>query len=308
MRRGTVGTATILLPVVAALSLGAPARAQAGDCPDGTVKIGEKRTETADAIIVQPICRAGTLLAPPPPALDPASLRVINGMNALARQWGWSADKLARIDRNLRALDFGDSTATAGQIRDTWRDIRARGQDADLIREASRDGDLGFPGAGTQTSFNDCAIFALANATGRPYGYVAARATRLISQGSWRNPEEQAHPQAVIEKGGLNGGEVVMLAEIFGRAQVVSSTDFASVLREGIPVMARVAPGHEVVLTKTFQHEGQTWFAMMDSYQGPQRQLFLSTGELSTLLQENGVAYRATSRNTSRLLRNGGAQ
>jgi hypothetical protein len=31
--------------------------AHATDCPPGTVKIGEKRTETADAIIVQPVCK-----------------------------------------------------------------------------------------------------------------------------------------------------------------------------------------------------------------------------------------------------------
>lgn len=31
--------------------------ANATDCPPGTVKIGEKKTETADAIIVQPVCK-----------------------------------------------------------------------------------------------------------------------------------------------------------------------------------------------------------------------------------------------------------
>lgn len=308
MRRGTLEAAMISLPFVAALSLAAPAMAQTGDCPSGTVKIGEKRTETPDAIIVQPICRTVAPAPLPPPALDPASLRVINGMDALAAKFRWSDKKRARLNRDLRALDFGDPTATPDEINRAWRDIRARGQDPELVREASQGGGLGFAGAGTQTNFSDCTIFALANATGRPYGYVAAQATKLISQGDWRSAGERDHPQAAIERAGLNGGEVVMLAEVLGQAQVVPSTEFAGVLREGRPVMVRVEPGHEVALTRTFQHGGQTWFAMMDSYQGPQRRLFLSAAELNTLLLENGVAYRANPRTTPRLLRNGGAQ
>lgn len=39
------------------LIVGAPERANATNCPPGTVKIGEKKTETADAIIVQPVCK-----------------------------------------------------------------------------------------------------------------------------------------------------------------------------------------------------------------------------------------------------------
>lgn len=39
------------------LALPTPDVAIASDCPAGTVKIGEKKTETADAIIVQPVCK-----------------------------------------------------------------------------------------------------------------------------------------------------------------------------------------------------------------------------------------------------------
>jgi len=45
------------LPLLAALFLSAPQNAKGDDCPVGTVKIGEKLTETADAIIVQPLCK-----------------------------------------------------------------------------------------------------------------------------------------------------------------------------------------------------------------------------------------------------------
>jgi hypothetical protein len=46
-----------MLPLFAALFLATPETTKASDCPEGTVKIGEKQTETADAIIVQPVCK-----------------------------------------------------------------------------------------------------------------------------------------------------------------------------------------------------------------------------------------------------------
>jgi hypothetical protein len=47
----------IAISFFTALLACAPGCANATDCPSGTVKIGEKRTETADAIIVQPVCK-----------------------------------------------------------------------------------------------------------------------------------------------------------------------------------------------------------------------------------------------------------
>ncbi len=248
-------------------------------------------------------------------AVDPESVRIINAMNALAKQLRWSKDKLTRLNKALNSLDLDENTnSTAIQISRTWQDITARSQDADLVREASHDGGLGFPGAGKQTpGDNDCTIFALANATGLPYGVVAARATELIRQGEWHSIDDRANPQAVIEKRGLNGGEVIMLAEVFGQAEVVPSSDFAKTLNAGRPVMINVVPsngnvngGHEVVLTKTFQHGGETWFEMMNSKQDPQRRLFLSSKELNTMLQENGVAFRPNPETTPKILRTNG--
>jgi hypothetical protein len=101
-----------------------------------------------------------------------------------------------------------------------------------------------------------------------------------------------------------------MLAETFGQAEVVPSSEFVDTLNAGRPIMLDVVPsngdvkgGHEVVLTKTFQHAGETWFVMMDSNQGPERRLFLSSKELNTMLQEKGVAYRPESGTTPALLR-----
>lgn len=237
--------------------------------------------------------------------------RIIKDMNALAKRLGWSADKQARLDKALHKLDSdGDPNATGTQIRQTWQDVLARGQSGDMAREASQGEGPGFPGAGEQTRYEDCTIFALANATGQPYGVVAARAGKLIHEGDWREVAERANPQKVIEQQGLDGGEVIMLAEAFGRAEVVPSSDFAKTLKAGHPLLVGVFPengdvnrGHEVVLTKAFQHGGETWYEMMDSNQGPQRRLYLSAKELNTMLQENGVAFRPEPGTTPKLLR-----
>ncbi len=251
----------------------------------------------------------------PPPIMDPDAARVVNGIEALARRWRWSAAKLARLDHNLRALDIDGPIASQDDIRQAWRDILARGQDPALVREASQAGGLGFAGAGLQTTHQDCTIFAIANATGRPYGFVAAQATKIISDGDWRDRAARDAPQAAIEAHGLNGGEVVLLAEILGRGEVTPSAEFARTLQDGRAVMVNVVTkngdfrfGHEVVLTKSFQHDGQTWYVMRDSYQEGQARHFVNGRELNTMLKENGVAYRPNPRTTPGLLREGGGE
>ena len=241
---------------------------------------------------------------------DAENARVIDGLNALAQRLRWSPEKRARLAADLNKLGFdGDPGVTSALIRRTWLRVMIQSQDPDLAREASQGDGAGFPGAGTQ-SFNDCAVYALANAAGLPYGVVATRAAELIRQGDWRDTEERADPRTAIEQKGLKGGEVVMLAESFGQADVVSSADFARTVKAGRPVMANVVPadgnvkrGHEVVLSRTFQHSGETWFEMMDSNQPPQRRLFLSSKELNTMLQENGIAYQPEPGTTPTLLR-----
>jgi hypothetical protein len=64
---------TRLFLLSAALLILAPEIAYADDCPPGTVKIGEKKTETADAIIVQPLCKRIPAVAPQPQAANPAA-------------------------------------------------------------------------------------------------------------------------------------------------------------------------------------------------------------------------------------------
>lgn len=240
--------------------------------------------------------------------IDTFTIRTIH---ALAGRQKWSTEELDRLARALKALTAdGDPNATDVMIRQSWRDILARAEDKKFAQAASTGDGPGLPGAGTQTRFEDCAIFALANAAHLPYGVVAARATEVIREGEWRPAAERANPQKVIEQRGLMGGEVVLLAEAFGQVEVVASTDFAKTLKQGRPVMVNVVPasgdmsaGHQVVLTKTFRHGNETWYEMMDSNQGPIRRLYLSHKELNTILQENGVAFRPEPRTVPQLLR-----
>lgn len=244
-------------------------------------------------------------------AIDAAIVaNTIAAMNSLAKRLGWSAEELARLDKALNGLSIdGDAGATDIQIRSAWQAVLAR-NDGEFARHAAAGAGPGYAGAGRQTQYEDCAIFALANAAGLPYGVAAARAARLIGEGEWRDAAARANPQQAIERGGLTGGEVVMLAEAFGEVEVVRSADFPKVLGEGRPVMINVVPvsgdvnkGHEVVLSKTFQQGGETWYEMMDSNQGPSRRLYLTARELQTVLQENGVAFRPEAGTTPRLLR-----
>jgi hypothetical protein len=62
-------------------------------------------------------------------------------------------DKQARLDKALNKLGVDPATwSDHDQIRRTWQGVLTRGQDADLVQEASQGGGLGFPGAGKQTT------------------------------------------------------------------------------------------------------------------------------------------------------------
>jgi hypothetical protein len=231
---------------------------------------------------------------------------IVDAMDALGARLGWSKDKQDHLDQELRKLGY-QRFPDPDQVRQTWQNILDRGPESVFARKASAGGEPGFAGAGRQTSFTDCAVFALANASGLPYGVVGARATDLIRQGEWHSGNDRKNPQQTVEHKGLNGGEVVILAETFGQAEVVPDKDFANTLKNGHPVLVNVVPSggqgqHEVVLTKTFQFGGATWYEMMESYTGPQRRLYLSAAELKSMQKENGVAFLPEAGRTPKLL------
>ena len=265
----------------------------------------------ADAIVDEADqFNAEIALIPRPPPENPArrGQRIVEGMKLLARQLGWSKEKQARLVQALGNLDFDGEPATVADIQHAWVDIKARGQDQALMAEAAAGAGPSLSSAGLQTSFSDCGVFALANAAQLPYGVVAARANQLLREGNWRSAAERANPESVFEHGGLNGGEVIMLAEIFGQGEVVGSDAFAATLRGGRSVMINVVPsdgrgGHEVVLSRTFNHGGETWYEMINSTQDPSARLYLSEHELGIVLQERGVTFRPEPGTTVKPLR-----
>jgi hypothetical protein len=231
-------------------------------------------------------------------------------MDAFARHLGWDPAKRDHLRDSLYALELDRYTFDQEAINRTWRDIRARGADPAIAQNAAQVRGLDLPGAGRQ-SFQDCAVFALANATGRPYSLVGALAAETIRNGGWREAGDRADPQKAIEDRGLTGGEVILLAETYGRAEVVPPAAFEKTLGEGRPIMVdlRVEGGgrHEVVLTKAFPHAGETWFEVMDSNRGPLERRYLSARELQPLLRENGVVYRPERGTVPALLRDDAA-
>ncbi len=223
----------------------------------------------------------------------------------------WTRDEKDRARDLLTKLDEdGDSTSSAS-VRKTWKDIQGRRANGTFAKEAAGGTGPGLPGSGNQTIHEDCAVFALANAAGVPYGVAAARATKVISDGAWRTDAERADATRTIEEGGLMGGEVILVAEALGTATLVPSTSFAKTLSAGQPVLVNLYPyngslrsGHETVLTKTFKHGTETWFEMIDSNEkGSRQRLYLSEKELGLLLKENGVSLARHEKSTPALLR-----
>ena len=234
-------------------------------------------------------------------------------MVSLARRLNWDVGRQQELRAALAALKGdGDPNADSGQIRNAWQDILSRRRDPVFIDLARQGEGPGFPAsAGQQGAHTDCAVFALANAADLPYGVVGTRAVKLVKQASWRSAAQRASAQQAIEHGGLVGGEVMMLAKMFGDAAVVQSAKFAETLRAGRRIMINVVPedgnvgdGHEVVLSRTFAHGGGTWYEMIDSHQGPIQRLYLSAQELDIILQERGVAFSPTRGGTPQILRN----
>lgn len=242
-----------------------------------------------------------------------ARSRRLEAMNALAQDLGWTEEERDRLEKAFDTLVVEGFETAHGEVLGAWNDVRLRAG-AELAAKAVAYGGPGLPGAGTQADDNkDCIIFALANAAGLPYGLVAGRAAGLLRHATWRPAGDRANPQDVIESQGLNGDELIMLAESFGQAEVVPSARFTEVLSKGHPVLValettdgKLKSAHQAVLTKTFVHEETTWFEMMDSSEGPLRWLYLNSNELEILLLENGVAFRPEERTVPLLLRSPG--
>jgi hypothetical protein len=235
---------------------------------------------------------------------QPIKQKVIRDLNTRAKTLGWSDAKIKHLNNELNHLDLDQKdiiNSSPIDIKDIWDALEARSLDKGFAQDvALGQGPNLTVGAGTQTN-QDCTLFALANATRLPYGYVAAQATALVRETKYHNAKERDYPEKTIEMNGLNVGEVVMLGESLGHTDVVAPDAFAGTLRQGKPVLVALSiytggPGqqieqHEVLLTKTFQHNGATWYEMMNSNEDPRTRQYVSEKELGTLLTSKGVAY-----------------
>lgn len=241
--------------------------------------------------------------------IHPHDLKIIKGMTALAEQRGWSALERKRLLKNLYEFNSDGETAGTLELVTTWKAVERRRIDSTLAQSIRNAVGVKLYRNGKQ-NFNDCAVYALASATGRPYSLIAAMATKNIREGKWRDPSERRNPELTIKKqkgGGLLNYEVVFLAESLGRAEVVSSADFEKTIQSGRAVMIGITfdnkSGHDVVLSKTFRHQGEPWFEMVDSNQVGFRRIYLSQSELAILLLEKGVAFSPDADTTPKLLR-----
>jgi hypothetical protein len=298
MREYSTGVRAFNKTVAQAITSSQPAPAHKSDLRDAVAP------KLPPGIIDPNDARLGRAETPQARRRPPTEEEVIRSIIDQAKALGWSAKKLTRLDKALRNLDLDDNdyrVGTAAEVSRVWSEVESRTPDKTLARDTSRGQGPSLPPGRMQTEYNDCTIFSLANAARLPYGVVAARATEVVRGAAYRSAGERANPQKAIEKRGLNGGEVIMLAESFGRAEVAPPAAFARTLMNGKPILVRLAyptgnpkdplDGHEVVLTKTFLHNGERWYEMMNSQESPWKRQYVSETELRTLLTEKGVAY-----------------
>lgn len=296
---------------LAAMAVAALSSTAFGECPGGTYQVGEQREESRSGntitITVHPLCRRLRTAY----ADNPAAEALVQQMLTYARAQGWSDDDMRRVDAILHNLDLAPARPVPDSAvsSETWRVARARGVDRALADAAANGSGSSLFSSGWQNNrFADCALFALATASGTPYGVQTARAGELLRDATWRPADVRADPMSVFDgRGGLAGGEVVLLAESAGRAELVPPGMFEASLRDGRPVMIGVSVGsarHEVVLSRTFQHGGETWFEVIDSLtNNPGQRVFMTESELNGIIRENGVSYRPEPNTTPSLLR-----
>lgn len=237
--------------------------------------------------------------------------RLREGVISYAQRLGWTDEEQKRVREAIAAVPFGENEGGSyvpAKILLSWGRIEERVKAGGFAAIAAKGEGPNLYGAGLQ-GYNDCVIYAVAAASGRPYGVVAAEANKMIREGGWRT---QSDWQKVFGPGGgLYAEEVIMLAEGFGQARVVKPADFANTLKSGRPVLVNVVPqsgdisaAHQIVLAKTFRYRGETWYEAIDSNFGPLRRLYMNHGELDALLHDNGIAYLPEPGTTVKFLRN----
>ncbi|GAN00071.1 hypothetical protein U91I_03735 [alpha proteobacterium U9-1i] len=225
---------------------------------------------------------------------------IINQMRAHAASLGWAEDEQERLADTLVGLAQDVYDLEPRLVRYLWNEAAEHSTDPAVAASAAAGQGPDLYASGWQTGrYNDCVIFAVATATGTPYGVVSARAAEFVRAAEWRTEAQRANPLSVFSStsGGLNGGETVLLAETFGRSQAVPFEDFASTVRSGRPVIVSVWSSngttrnkHQVVVSRTFEHGGETWFEIINSSErDPNHRTRIRSYELDRLITEAGV-------------------
>lgn len=245
--------------------------------------------------------------SPDSDALEKRFLKIVEGMDRLTAKRGWSEKERANLLKYFQdavTMDIGSAElekkrANPKVIRDIWWEIQSRDDWSQLIaRPIPAKGVNLYRETWKQTG-NTCTLYALAAASGRSYWEVLAAARGLLTEAEWRTDAERADPEKTIRDVGLNGMELAYIAETFGRARTVPLSEFAKAIAAGQPLMVHVTPssgnvahGHQVILSRTFEKDGQVWFEMIDSNQAKlwQRR-YVNQDELNIIIKENGLAF-----------------
>jgi tetratricopeptide (TPR) repeat protein len=225
---------------------------------------------------------------------DDDATAVRRSINAAVRDWDRA--ERGRIRTAFAALEnFTDRSEGMPEIDAIWNDMRRAQRPADVSFLSA-----GLSPAGLQRG-QECAVYAMATASGRSYEEVATLAAAIIARAAYRSRGERENPRGTLHSAGLNGGELLVLAEALGQAEVIQPERFAATVRDGRPVMVAVwipsgqrVERHQIVLSGAFEYQGATWFEVIDSNQTHRN--YVSLENLSRILAEPGVAYRPDSR------------
>jgi hypothetical protein len=160
-------------------------------------------------------------------------------ISLLAGTGDWDRKERARFDEALHHLQLDvDRSGNNDAIATVWGGLYAD-PPADLVADASRGKGAAPRITDRLQSGEDCAIHAMATASGRSYEDVAAIAATIVQRGSYRASVERNEPMKVIKGQGLFGGEVIALAEILGAVEIVPPNRFVATLQAGRPLFDR---------------------------------------------------------------------
>lgn len=289
--------------------LGAAGSVQAAsDCPEGTRLVEERRVETETAIYIQPICEPVESPDTDEDEVHPPLYAkgftteddFIDAAIQFARAGAWSQAEIDRLSKALDGTRGFETVDNKARNRSVWAAIEKRAADPLLAQAAAQGDGAELLLSGWQSGqFADCAIFAIATATGAPYGVIAARANELVKSASWRSAFYRNDPQQAFSErgGGLNDYEIALLGEAFGQISAVEPSEYAATVRSGrailLPVATAGGSAHEVVLARTFRHDGSDWFEILDSTRSePEKKLYLSASDLRTIALAKGLTVK----------------